>query len=157
MSESGRSGSVSVRVSLHVCFVRVSSCRFSGLPGAYPAVVRALGRGDERRVQQGAAFAVPAPGRRRLQGPPRRRLQGRYHISYIIHLSIVMMHLVGAIVYYIATSTVLLLDYTLVLSTVSVVVLLLPCFRTILSPLNITSHCTAVLFSCAKIVSVLFR
>lgn len=61
-----------------LCVFRVcaSWCRFSGLPGAYPAVVRALGGRDERGLQQGAALKVSAPGRRRLEGPPRRRLQG---------------------------------------------------------------------------------
>lgn len=68
-----------------VC-VFVLVCGFSGLPGAYPAVVRALGRGDERRLQQGAATPVPAPGRRRLQGPPRRGVQGIYRSTYITYI-----------------------------------------------------------------------
>lgn len=58
-----------------------------------------------------------------------------------------MMHLVGAIVYYIATSKVLLLDYTLVLSTVSVVFLLSSLFsyNTVPTKHHITLYCCSLL------------
>lgn len=62
-----------------------ATCPFastSGLPCADPTIVRTLGRGDERGVQQRTPAEMFASGRRRVEGASRRCLQGKFTSSH---------------------------------------------------------------------------